>query len=239
MMKGQNIAGHPVGILYIEDVHYPMLPGNAVNGYTFDFPVRLKAVRGLTCKRLFRGDESIFKDMLCSAKELEREGVRAISAACGFFGNFQKQLAQAMDIPVAVSSLVQVPWIASIIKPGQKIGVLTANMNAMTDHLLENCGIKNRDQLIIRDLYDAPEFSAIVQDRGEFDNGIVRQEVLAAARQIIEECPDTGAILLECSDMPPYASDIQSEVQLPIFDLTTLIRWLHNSVAQIPYHGFI
>lgn len=84
MMKGQNIAGYSVGILYIEDVYYPMMPGNVVNAYTYDFPVRLKAVAGLTSKRLFCGEDSIFDDLLAAAKELEREGVRAISAACGF-----------------------------------------------------------------------------------------------------------------------------------------------------------
>lgn len=239
MLKGQNIAGYPIGILYIDDVWYPMVPGNIVNGYTFNFPVRLKSVDGLDISRLFKAEEDVLDDLIKAGKQLEREGVRAISAACGFFGSFQKQLAEALDVPVAISSLVQIPWIAAIIKPSQKIGVLTADKSSLTDKLLENCGIINKEQLIIKDLRHQPEFSCILEGRGEFDNSIVEQEVVAKAMEIIKEAPDTGAILLECSDMPPYASAIQREVKLPVFDFTTLIKWLHSSVVQRPYEGFI
>lgn len=239
MLKGQNIAGYPIGILYIDDVWYPMVPGNIVNAYTFNFPVRLKAVDGLDIPRLFRAEESVLDDLIKAGKQLEREGVRAISAACGFFGNFQKGLAEALDVPVAISSLVQIPWIAAIIKQNQKIGVLTADRSSLTDKLLENCGVINKEQLIIKDLRHEPEFSCILEGRGEFDNSIVEQEVVAKAMEIIEEVPNTGAILLECSDMPPYAAAVQRAVGLPVFDFTTLIKWLYNSVAQKPYDGFI
>lgn len=239
MMKGQNIAGFPIGILYIDDVWYPMMPGNVVNGYTFDFPVRLMAVDGLEIPRLFRAEDSVLDDLIKAGKKLEREGVRAISAACGFFGNYQKQLAEVLDVPVALSSLVQIPWIASVIKPSAKIGVLTADQSSLTEKLLRNCGVTNFDQLIIRDLRNAKEFSCILEGRGEFDNGKVREEVVEAAKSIVDENDNVGAILLECSDMPPYAAYVQSAVKLPVFDFTTLIRWLNNSVTQKPYYGFI
>lgn len=239
MLKGQNIAGYSIGILYIEHVWYPMVPGNIVNAYTFDFPVRLKAVDGLDILRLFKAEKSVLDDLIKAGKQLEKEGVRAISAACGFFGNFQKELSEALDVPVAISSLIQIPWIAAIIKPNQKIGVLTADKSSLTDKLLQNCGIVNKEQLIIEDLRHEPEFSCILEGRGEFDNSIVEQEVVAKSMEIIKKAPDTGAILLECSDMPPYAAAIQKAVKLPVFDFTTLIKWLHNSVAQKPYNGFI
>lgn len=239
MIKGQNIAGFPIGILYIDDVWYPMMPGNIVNGYTFDFPVRLMAVDGLDIPRLFRAEDSVLVDLIRAGKKLENEGVRAISAACGFFGNYQKQLAEALDVPVAVSSLVQIPWIATVIKPSAKIGVLTADQSSLTEKLLKNCGVTNLNQLIIRDLRNAPEFSCILEGRGEFENGKVREEVVEAALSIVNENDNVGAILLECSDMPPYASDVQRAVKLPVFDFTTLIKWLHSSVTQKPYCGFI
>ncbi len=241
MGRGQNIAGFPIGIIYIDDVWYPMMPGNIVNGYTFDFPVRLKAVTGLDIPNLFAAREEVLEKVTEACKELQREGVRAISSACGFFGNFQKEVAQAMDIPVAISSLVQLPWIAALIKPQQKIGVLTADQSSLTEKLLENCGVYEdlRNRLVIRDLRNAPEFSCILEGRGEFENGIVEQEVVNAALEIMKEDPQTGAILLECSDMPPYAHAVQRAVSLPVFDFTTLIRWMHTAVCQKPYEGFI
>ncbi len=241
MMKGQNIAGFPIGIIYIDDVWYPMMPGNIVNGYTFDFPVRLKAVEGLDIPNLFAAGDEVLEQILKACNQLKNEGVRAISAACGFFGNYQKQVAEAMDIPIAISSLVQLPWISSLLRSDQKIGVLTADQSSLTDKLLVNCSVSEelKQRLVIKDLRNAPEFSCILEGRGEFDNGLVEKEVVSKALEIVKEYPNTGAILLECSDMPPYAYAVQTAVQLPVFDFTTLIRWLHMSVCQKPYQGYI
>jgi Asp/Glu/hydantoin racemase len=241
MQKGQNIAGFPIGIIYIDDVYYPMLPGNIVNGYTFDFPVRLKAVEGLDIPNLFAAGDEVFDQVMKACLELRREGVRAISAACGFFGNYQDRVARAMDIPVAISSLVQIPWIGSLIRPDQKIGVLTADKSSLSERLLDSCGISDalKKRLVVKDLRHEREFSCILEGRGEFDNAAVLNEVVGKAREIVTEYPDTGAILLECSDMPPYAYAVQEATQLPVFDFTTLIRYLHSAVCQKPYAGFI
>lgn len=239
MKKGQNVAGYSVGILYLDNVWYPLMPGNVVNAYTYDFPVRMKAVPGLDTPKLHSGDPDIFEILLKTANELEKEGVRAISAACGFFGHFHTQLAEAMDIPVALSSLVQVPWIRTTLKKSQKIGVLTANASAISDSLLKSCNIDDPDKLVIKDLRHEPNFSAIMEDRGYFDNAGVRREVVAAAKSIIEENENIGAFLLECSDTPPYAYAIQREVGLPIFDFITMIKWFHNATTQRPYTGWI
>jgi hypothetical protein len=239
MKKGQNVAGYSVGILYLDNVWYPLMPGNVVNAYTYDFPVRMKAVPGLDTPKLHSGDPEIFNILLNTAQELEKEGIRAISAACGFFGHFHTQLAEAMDIPVALSSLVQVPWIRTLLKKDQKIGVLTANASAISDSLLKSCHIDDPDKLVIKDLRHEPNFSAIMEDRGTFDNAGVRREVVAAARSIMEENENIGAFLLECSDTPPYAYAVQRETRLPVFDFITMIRWLHNATTQRPYAGWI
>lgn len=240
MQDHQQIAGHSVGIIYIEDVWYPLVPGNVVNACTYDFPVRMRGVPNLDIDRLFRADPTIADDIIALGKHMiEKEGIRALCSACGFFGNFHKQVAEALDIPVALSSLVQIPWIKSIIKPHQKIGVLTADASSLTDQLLENCFVEDPGLLIVKDLRHGPEFSAILEYRGQFDNGKVREEVVAAALELLEGEEDIGAILLECSDMPPYAYAVQQATQLPVFDFITLIKWLHNSTTQKPYSGHI
>lgn len=239
MKKGQNIAGYAIGILYLDKVWYPLMPGNVVNACTYPFPVRLKAVPNLDTPKLHSGDISNYKSILNAAKELEIEGVRAISSACGFFGHFHRQLADDMDIPVCLSSLVQIPWIRSSLKTNSKIGILTANASAITDKLLQSCGIDRRDDLVIRDLRYEKHFSAIMEDRGSFDNAAVRREVVTAAKELVENNRDIRAILLECSDTPPYASAVQKAVGLPVFDFVTMIKWLYNATAQKPYDGII
>ena len=238
MGPGQNIAGHPVGILYIDDVWYPMVPGNIVNGYTFDFPVRLRAVEGLDIDNLFHTPERVEEAVLTAARKLVSEGCRAVSSACGFFGNYQKLVAEALDVPAAMSSLLQINYILPLLKSSQKIGVLTADLSSLTDELLAACGVFDRSRLVFRDLRHEPEFSCILEGRGSFHNGLVEQEVVKKALSCWEE-GDIGAILLECSDMPPYAWAVQAACGVPVFDFTTLIRWLHNSVTQKPYCGFL
>lgn len=239
MAKGQNIAGFPIGILYIDDVWYPMLPGNVVNGWSYDFPVRLKAVEGLNVDRLFAASDGVLEDLKQAIEQLEQEGVRAITGACGFFGNFQREAAAAAHVPVALSSLVQIPWIQPLLHPDKKIGILTADASSITPRLLQSCGVFDTSRLAFGDLRHAPEFSCILEGRGDFDNGKVKQEMLNVARNLLLENPDVGAILLECSDMPPYAAYVQNEVGLPVFDFMTMIHWLVRSVSQRPYHGFI
>jgi Asp/Glu/hydantoin racemase len=236
----QQIAGYSIGIVYIENIDYTVMPGNVVNACTYDFPVRMRAVENLTNTRLFDADPTIAEDILAAARHMvEKEGVRAICSACGFFGNYHRQVAGALDVPVALSSLVQIPMIRSTLAPGQKIGILTANAAAMTDALFENCGISDAGGLVIEDTLDTEQFSAVVKMTGGFDNGVARQEVVEAARKLMAKEPGIGALLLECSDMPPYAAAIQAETGLPVFDFITLIRWLHHAVAQRPYTGWV
>lgn len=239
MPKGQNIAGYGIGIIHLDKVWYPMAPGNVVNAWTYKFPVRFKAVKGLDTPKLHSGDTSAYEEILRAAKELEQEGVRAIAGACGFFGHFQSRLAEDMDMPIGLSSLIQIPWIRSMMKKGRKIGILTANASAIDNRILESCGVHNADDLVIADLRHEEQFSAIMEDRGSFDHAIVRKEVVAAARKLVEENEDIGAILLECSDMPPYAAAVQNAVKLPVFDFITLINYMNQATMQRPYEGWI
>lgn len=236
----QNLAGFPIGIIFIDGVHYPLLPGNVCNGWTYDFPVRLAAVPGLQIDELFAADDSLLEPIVETCLRLQDEGVRAISSGCGFFGNFQREVRDALDIPVALTSLVQVPWVEQVVRRDERIGVLTASAPSITPKLLEGSGITHPERLVIRGLERAPEFSAILEGRGEFDNAIVRQEVVAAALSLLAEPgPPIGAIVLECSDLPPYAAAIQAATGLPVYDFITLIRWLESAVAQTPYRGFV
>ena len=239
MKKGQNYAGCSVGILHIDDVYYPLMPGNVVNAWTYDFPVKMKAVPDLDVPGLLSGDPALGEPIVRAAVELEKEGIRAISGACGFFGFFQKQVAAAVEVPVSLSSLVQVSWIKTTLKPGQKIGVLTADRASVNDRLLESCSVEDPGLLIIKDLRHGPHFSAILEGRGSFDHGEVKKEVTSAAVDLVKENNKIGAILLECSDMPPYAAYVQRAVGLPVFDFITMIRWLHYATTQRPYSGHI
>ncbi len=236
--KGQVIAGYTLGILLI-DVWYPLLPGNVVNSSTFDFPVRHKLIPNATQKRVHKGDITLLDDIVQAGKELEMEGVRAICGACGYLGNFQPQIADALDTPVFLSSLLQIPMIKVGLKKHQKIGILCADKPDITEKVLRNCNIDS-SICVIEGIGEKTGFSAILNSNtGSFNNELVKQEVVEGALKLTQKYSEIGAILLECSDMPPYAVEVQRHVKLPVFDFITLIKWVHHSVAQKPYFGFI
>ena len=241
MKIGQNIGGYPIGVVYIEDVYYPLMPGNVVNASTYPFPVRMIPVKNINCDELFACDDKVQSAIEEACRQLVKEGVRAISGACGFFGNYQKSISGMFDVPVALSSLMQVPWVLSLIKPNQKLAILTADEKSITERLLINCGITKemKERLVIKDLASSDNFSCVIKNWGEWDNSLARADVVGKAIEAVSEHDDVAAILLECSDMPPYASSIQRETGLPVFDFITLIKWLHSAVAQKPYEGFI
>ena len=238
--KGQLISGHSVGIM-VQDVHYPLLPGNVVNAYTYDFPVRYQVVPGANQARMHTGDTTLIPSLIETAKLLELEGCRAVCGACGYFGHFQKQIADQVDIPVYLSSIVQVPWICVGLKSNQKVGILCADRKNLTKKLFDACSVSNDyyERCCVAGAGDLPEFSALLERRGHFDNGKLKLELINLAKELISNNPDIGAILLECSDMPPYAADIQRNLNIPVYDFISMIKYVHSVVAQKPYFGFI
>jgi hypothetical protein len=234
---GQSVAGYPIGILALE-LFYPLIPGNVVNPWTYDYPVRIKVVKGATIDRIFRNDPTLLDDFIEAGEELMIDGVRALTGACGFFANYQKELAAHFSVPVAMSSMIQVPWIKSTLKKDEKVGIITANSTAITPHLLESVGITDETSFIVKGLENISQWKPLVDmvDDG-FNNTVLTKEVTEVALELCSE-DKVGAILLECSDMPPYAYAIAKAVNLPVFDYTTLINWLYNAVCRRPYYGF-
>ena len=235
--KGQHIAGHAIGIVHLE-VWYPLLPGNVVNATTYDFPVRYKRVEGADQERILRADPGLLDLIIDAGRELEGEGVRALVGACGYFGNYQREVAAALNIPVFLSSLLQVPLIHRALKPGQKVGIICADSQSLGSQALQACGVELDIPVAIMGLENQPEFGNILYSRGEFDYDRLENEIVDSARRLLHDEPDVGAILLECSDMPPFAAAVQREVALPVFDFITMINWVYHAVVQRPYAGF-
>ncbi|NLZ56065.1 MAG: aspartate/glutamate racemase family protein [Clostridiaceae bacterium] len=238
--KGQLVSGATIGIM-VQDVHYPLIPGNVVNADTYTYPVRMEIVPGANQARMHTGDETLLPSLIETAEKLVLQGCRAIVGACGYFGHFQKGVADSVDVPVYLSSIVQVPWIRVGLKDGQKIGIICADRKNLTERVFDACGVSHDDQARCRIIGAGhlPEFSALLERRGHFDNGILKDELIQLSKQLIADNPDIGALLLECSDMPPYSAAIQAEINLPVYDFITMIDYLHSVVAHKPYYGFM
>ena len=238
MLKGQAIAGCAIGILVL-DLWYPYMPGNVANASTYNFPVLFKIVRGTTIPQILNADPSLLELIVEGGKDLEQQGVRAIVGACGYFGHFQEEAAKRLNVPTFLSSVLQVPVIMRALKPAQKVGILCGSGPHLTPSLLAQCGVNDPSRVVIVGAQDLPEFQNILQCTGHFVSSKIEQELVGLAKELVSKNPDIGAILLECSDMPPYAWAIQNAVRLPVFDFSTLTTWIYQAVVRRPFAGFV
>lgn len=238
--KSQSWYGIPVGILIL-NASYPCIPGNVGNATSFAFPVRYKEVSEASINGLIKHrDPALLKPFIQGAQELEAEGVRCIAGACGFMALFQREIAESVQIPVCMSSLLQIPFIRQILPANKKIGIVTANAASLTEEHFKAVGVSSLKSIVIQGLEDAREFrEAILEEKGTLDSDRMEREVVDAVQNLVNMHPDIGALLFECSDLPPFAYRTQQTVGLPIFDFNTMIQHVYSSVIQPQYHGYM
>jgi Asp/Glu/hydantoin racemase len=230
---GQNIYGFSVGILML-DTRFPRIPGDMGNAATFDFPVRYHRVTGASPDRVVRqGQRELLPAFVEGARFLEREGVRAITTNCGFLAQFQSELAAAVSVPVFTSSLMLVPLVWRMLPPGRAVGVLTVDASSLRPAHFAGAGIAGDMRAVVAGLETEKEFtSVLLGDQMSLDVEAARQEHLTVARRLVAEHPEVGAIVLECTNMPPYRADIQAATGLPVFDITALVRMVHDAIRH-------
>lgn len=236
--RDADTYGHAVGILLL-DYRGPFIPGDVGNATTYDYPVLYKLVKGLTLDRVLAGDPQAEADIVEAAKELEQFGVRGISSDCGFLVQYQKAVASAVDVPVFMSSLLQIPFLSMMFDPSKPVGCITATRRSLGNQILEMAGIKSEINVVLRGMEDYEHFKwAILEEGGELDSDLIEEEVITEAKDMMKAHPDMGALVLECSLLPPYASAVQKATGLPVFDFVTMINYFYEGTHRKPYQGY-
>ncbi len=237
--RGQSSYGEAIGILLL-DTFTPFIPGDVANASSYKFPVRFQRVKGFTVKRALEKDNTIFNSLLAASKKLVEQGVRAVTGDCGFMGIHQQRLVNCLDVPVFLSSLLQIPFISSIIPENGKVGIITADSKSLDVSLFNAVGVKDIDRLEIKGLQDKENFyKAVIEEVGTLNSKYIEKEIVFAAKQMIVEEPRIKAVLLECSCLPPYGAAVQEAVNLPVFDYITMINYVYSSVVKQRFVGFM
>ncbi len=231
---GKSIYGASVGILML-DARFPRIPGDMGNARTWPFPVLYRIVRGASPDRVVRrGAEGLLEDFIAAGRALIADGADAITTNCGFLSLFQEELAAALPAPVVTSSLIQVEMVNRILPAGRRCGVLTISASTLTEaHLVR---AKVPLDTPIGTTEGGREFTrAILGDEERMDVDLARQDNVAAAKALRAAHPELGALVLECTNMCPYAADIVEATGLPTFSMVDLVTWLHGGVSPRVY----
>ncbi|MDD4422648.1 MAG: aspartate/glutamate racemase family protein [Eubacteriales bacterium] len=229
---GQNIYGFSIGILMLE-TKFPRIPGEIGNALTWDFPVLYKVVSGASvAKVVTESDSTLLKPFIDCANELIDAGVSAITTSCGFLAMFQKEMAASVSVPIFTSSLIMAPLIYSMLKPEQKVGIMTFSADSLGDKHFKGVGIENIPKVVFGMPKESHFCRAIREEDNFFDTEKVEKEHVEVAVNMVQKHPDIGAILLECTNMPPYAKAIRKATNLPIFDIVSFTKFIHDAVTR-------
>ena len=226
---GRTTYGLAVGILML-DTRFPRPPGDVGNARTWPFPVRYRIVKGAESRRVIgMTDPSLLQPFIDAARELERDGARMITTSCGFLAIFQKEMQAAVGVPMLTSSLLQVPLASRIVGDGKRVAIMTSR-DELTERHYAGTGWSSKDIPVIvavlpQDAQMTNVYSSKVPEveHPEADPERLERELVDTARRTVKEHPDVGAIVLECTNYVPYATAIRRAVELPVFDLYTLV----------------
>jgi len=224
---GKALYGAPLGILMLE-ARFPRIPGDMGNGTTWPFPVLYRVVKGASPERVvLQGAKGLLPDFIAAARELVDLGAEGLTTNCGFLSIFQKEIAAAVGVPVATSSLMQVPWVQATLPPGKRVGLVTVSGSTLTPAHLEGAGVPLDAPMVGTE--GGQEFFRVLikAEKQDLDIGLAEQDVVEAGKGLVARHPDIGAIVLECTNMPPYAAALQAAIGMPVYDIYSMITWFH------------
>jgi len=239
--KGRYLFGYPIGMLTFgeeEDVCVG-IPGTVGNATSYDYPILYKSVEGLSFPALCRKDPEVLPTMIKAGQWLVKQGVRAIFGNCGFFALYQKELAEALSVPVFSSALTMVPILAGSIRKNEKIGIVTANSNSLDEDFLTAVGITKDIPYVLKGLQDKEYITSSFMGRLDLDRDLMVKDTLEVVQEMLDAHPEVRIILLECTVLPPYAYEIQQHFGLPVFDINSLVHFVGAGVVRKPFHGYM
>jgi hypothetical protein len=237
-----------LGIMLVDEV-YPGFPGDVRNASAYPFPIQYDVVADVDIVKLVVEEDKspCLGPTLESARRLQRIGCRAIAAECGYFAYFQREVAAELEIPVFMSSLLQVPLMQQLVGAGNQVGILCANRSHLRDEHLRSVGIDPASNLAIAgtaDDYETPQFDSLWvaakrpdEPRSDFDAAAA--DFTRVCKDFVARNPEMKAILFECTGFQPFARIVQREIGLPIFSWSTLLDYAYSVVVHREHYGHV
>jgi Asp/Glu/hydantoin racemase len=211
-----------VGVLML-DTRFPRPPGDIGCPQTFaraGIPARLVTVAGASPIRVVQeADPSLLRPFVAAAQRLAEEGAAMLTTSCGFLARFQHALADAVSIPVVTSSLLQARELAHP-------GIVTFDAAALVPEVLQAAAVPAGTP--VAGVRPGCEFHRrILGNEATLDLAEAQRNVVEAAERLVQLHPHVDAIVLECTNMPPYREAVARATGRPVHDIETLVlaRW--------------
>ena len=227
---GKALYGARVGILMLE-ARFPRIAGDMGNALTWPFPVLYKVVPGATPARVvFDKAAGLLDAFLDAAAELVHLGADGITTTCGCLSLYQREIAAHVGVPVATSSLMQIPLVERILPPEKRVGVLTVSASSLTAEHFVAAGADPATPVVGTE--GGSEFTRVMlHDEARLDAEAAERDILDAGDRLVAQHPETGAVLLECTNMVPYARALSEHLRLPVYSIYSFVTWFQAGLA--------
>jgi hypothetical protein len=246
--RDHRCYGMGLGIIILDDI-YPGFPGDVRNASAFPFPIQYEIAEDVSIVALvYEEDKSpCLEPIMRAAKKLEKMGCRAIAAECGYFAYFQQEIAAQVEVPVFMSSLLQVPWAQQLIGPDRVVGLFASGREFIRQKHLDAVGIQPGSNYVMRGIED---YGQVEEFNNLWTEGIrpavpeayydkAEREFVAIGVQFYQDYPNMGAMVLECTGMQPFARALQREIDIPIFSWGTLLDFAYTVAVHRDYYGHV
>ena len=227
---GKTIFGATIGIMMLE-TRFPRIFGDIANAATWPFPVQYRIVKGATPDKVVRQDPMLMVDgFVAAARDLVAHGCDGLTTNCGFLAMIQDEVAEAVQVPVATSSLMQITMVERMLPKSKRVGVITISKADLSVEHLRRAGAPVDTPIVGTDRGRAFTHG-ILDDQPSIDFDDCRLDLLDSARELVGEHKNIGAIVLECTNMTPYAADVRKLTGLPVFSIYSFVRWFHQALV--------
>jgi len=225
-----------LGVLML-DTNFPRPVGDIGNPDSFDHPVIYRRLPGAVVSRIVT-DEPLPDDLVAlfidNARALEDAGATVISTSCGFLFPLQDRLQAAVSVPVVTSSLCMLPALREKAGTDTPIGIVTFEAERLSPHHIPDDG-----PLVVEGLAHTDHlYRVIADDLADLDQVKAGSNVTDAIQRLKSREPHLTAVILECTNLPPYRRNIMKNNSFSIFDIHDAIKHLQNEhKLQVNYRN--
>ena len=229
MTRSTNSApGQTVlGVLML-DTNFPRPVGDIGNPASFDHPVIYRRLPGAVVSRIVT-DQPLPGELvdlfIGEARALAQDGATVISTSCGFLFPLQDRLQAEVNVPVVTSALCILPVLRNKFGTDTPIGILTFDAARLSPHHIPDDG-----PLIIEGLESHDHlYRVIADDLTELDQDQAGNNIVDAMNRLHSRDPLLQAVVLECTNLPPYRDKVMKNNGFFIFDIHDTIKHLQNT----------
>lgn len=233
---GKRVYGVDVGIILI-DSYFPRPLGDIGNAGSFGYPIAYSVAEGLSPQDMVAESPpaTAWEALESAARQLTDLGVRSLSTSCGLLARHQRRLADSVGVPVASSSLLQIPLVLKMLPREARIGVLTIDSRSLDEPAQWAGAGVTKDEVgrcVVIGMESTEHFHGVIMGHvEELDSQKAGSEVVAVASGAHHADPSIAAWVLECTNLSPYSALLRQQCGLPVWDCLTLVDLMKSGIS--------